>query len=171
MGLLFFCVCQFGSCRSRVDFLSYLCTRIQVETATSHPPTPAKCLDMYGKCRERTREFEALSFFINQFSTPMIVSMNRQQGRNPVINALCATLVERGYLITIYDSRFRVDVPNWHCFLSCAWHGYALCCRQSHGDAMRMRYLVDLPEHNRHGWFQLVGHDGEEEVGIRYGSV
>lgn len=101
----------------------------------------------------------------------MVIQMNRQQGRNPVVNALCATLVERGFSLKISELYFYVDVPTWHDFLSCAWQGYVLCCRQSHGDAMRMRYIVRLPEHGRMGWFQMVGHDGEEEVGIRYGSM
>lgn len=100
----------------------------------------------------------------------MIVSIQHEQGTNPVVNEAVLAAMDLKIKTSLVFSMVKFNVDAFEEFLRCMLRAFAFCSKISCGWAMRKSYeiLVDLPDGRRYRCFLRFD---EDKKGITYGSL
>lgn len=100
----------------------------------------------------------------------MQVRFVSQVATAPLMSRALGMAIEKRFSVVRSYIKWTVDVPGWHSWLLCLWHGYADLSRGCNADAMRKRYIFEVTLDGSR-WYDVWVVFDEQSGGLRYGSL
>lgn len=100
----------------------------------------------------------------------MVISINHEQGTNPVIQNTVQAALERHIKTTLVFAMVRFEVSTFNEFLSCLWHGFSEASKVSQGWAIHKSYEV-IVHHDNGVYYHCFVRLDDDYKGLRYGCL
>lgn len=124
-----------------------------------------------GKSKSGRRELALALFYCPTLKpTKMIVKFIRENGRDPLKNAILTECILERCWIDIITPYACVVVPEWAIFCKCVLRAAAACSRDSRGSYLENGLNVKVAHENGHEYNVHIEIDVNLN-GLRYGSI